>query len=103
LLFLILFLLHRVGLYDWPFFFLFFLFLFLLFSFLVLRIIFFYITDLFCVLAALSFISPMFMYSTARSLWCWAGGQGVTFGVIGTVIVFFGRRGSLVGVNVLVG
>jgi hypothetical protein len=103
LLFFILFLLHRVGLHNRLFFF--FFFFLLLFSFLVPRIVFFYITVLFGVLATLSLVSPMFGYSTSRRLGCWTGGQGVTFGVIGTVIVvffFFGGRGSLVSVNVLV-
>jgi hypothetical protein len=101
LLFFVLFLLHRVGLHNW--FFLFLLF-FLLFTFLVLRIV-FYITDLFGVLATLSLISPMFVYSTPRRLGCLAGGQGVAFGVIETIVVvfFFGGRGSLVSVNVVVG
>jgi hypothetical protein len=101
LLFFILFLFHRVGLHNWLFLFLFLL----LFYFLALRIVFFYITDLFGVFATLSLISPVFMYSTSRPLRCSAGGQGVVFGVIGTVIVvvFCGGRGSLVSVNVLVG
>jgi hypothetical protein len=96
LLFFILFLLHRVRLHNWLFFF--FLF-FLLFSLLVLRIVFFYFTVLFGVLATLSLIRPMFVYSTSRCLGRWAGGQGVIETI---VVVLFGGRGSLVSVNVLI-
>jgi hypothetical protein len=69
LLFFVLFLLHRAGLQDWPFFFfLFFLLLFLLhLTFLFLRII-FYIAFLLNVLATLSLVGPMFVDRTSRSL-----------------------------------
>jgi hypothetical protein len=49
----------------------------------------------------LSFMSRMLMHS---SPWCWEGGQGIAFGITGSVIViaFFGGWGSLITINWLI-